>query len=489
MERAALYIRVSTEDQAEFSPDAQKAALMAYARDKNWQVLDEHIFIDEGYSGRKAEKRPAFMRMIGMAKVKPKPFDVILTHKFDRFARNREDSILYKSALQRDCGVSVISITEPIDKNDKISILIEALLEAMAEYYSINLAEEVKKGMKEKAQRGEFQTSPPLGYRIAESRLTIVPEEAEHIRYIFEQYTYENKGPFAIARSLNQMGGRTKRGNRMDSRGVRYILSNPIYIGKVRWTPTTKAGRNFSHPDTIILPGSHEPLISFAIFEEAQKKLNEKNARTKRKAQPATVLKHWLSGLLRCSNCGSSLVLCTTAPYPSYQCHAYAKSKCLISHSITVKKMEKTVLDTINDLMQPASSHGIFEKNLLNICKTKAVQQETDLLRKQMTQIDKRIDRIREAYQSGDDTLAEYSAAKSKYQAEKQNLRDRIQSLENLAINARHAYDPPRFANVVELLKSDCALEQKVAAARSVIEKIIYDKPHDAIEIYLRGEY
>jgi len=95
----ACYIRVSTDDQTEFSPDAQLRAIKEYAKRNNIVLTKEHIYIDEGISGKRADKRPAFQLMIATAKSKPKPFDVILVHKFDRFARSREDSVVNKSLL------------------------------------------------------------------------------------------------------------------------------------------------------------------------------------------------------------------------------------------------------------------------------------------------------------------------------------------------------------------------------------------------------
>ena len=97
MQTAAAYIRVSTDDQIEYSPDSQIKAIRKYAKDHDMILPEEFIFVDEGISGRKADKRPSFQRMIGTAKIKPKPFDVILLWKFSRFARNRQDSIVYRS--------------------------------------------------------------------------------------------------------------------------------------------------------------------------------------------------------------------------------------------------------------------------------------------------------------------------------------------------------------------------------------------------------
>ena len=100
MRVGACYIRVSTDDQADLSPDSQLSMLQQYARQHDIILNKEHIFVDEGISGRKSKNRPEFQRMIGMAKSNPKPFDVILIWKFSRFARNQEESVFYKSLLQ-----------------------------------------------------------------------------------------------------------------------------------------------------------------------------------------------------------------------------------------------------------------------------------------------------------------------------------------------------------------------------------------------------
>ena len=114
MKTGAAYIRVSTEDQIEYSPDSQLKKIQEYAHSHQILLPKHLIFQDEGISGRSARKRPAFMKMIGMAKQTPRPFDVILVWKFSRFARSRQDSILYKSMLRKDCGINVISITEQL---------------------------------------------------------------------------------------------------------------------------------------------------------------------------------------------------------------------------------------------------------------------------------------------------------------------------------------------------------------------------------------
>lgn len=121
----AAYIRVSTDDQLEYSPESQLDKIRAYAKAHDIIVPEEYVFMEEeGRSGRSTKKRTEFNRMIGTAKCKPKPFDVVLLWKFSRFARSREDSILYKSMLRRDLGIEVVSVSEPIGE-DKMSILID----------------------------------------------------------------------------------------------------------------------------------------------------------------------------------------------------------------------------------------------------------------------------------------------------------------------------------------------------------------------------
>ncbi len=226
LNRAAAYVRVSTDEQVEFSPDAQIKAIENYCKNNNLILDKEHIYIDEGISGRKADKRPAFQDMIKHAK--KKEFDIILVHKFDRFARSREDSVVYKSLLKKECGIKVVSITESIE-DDKFSVILEAMLEAMAEYYSLNLADEVKKGMTEKANRGEWQTYAPFGYKIVDKKLEILDEQASAVRMIFNDFI-NGEGYLHIAKKVNELGFRTRFGNKFENRNIEYILMKHTHI-------------------------------------------------------------------------------------------------------------------------------------------------------------------------------------------------------------------------------------------------------------------
>ena len=178
------YVRVSTGKQDELSPDSQAKLLKDYAKSNGYVV--SKIFYEVGISGRKADKRPEFQKMISLAKSSDHPADAILVWKYSRFARNQEESIVYKSLLKKKHNVDVISVSEPL-VDGPFGSLIERIIEWMDEYYSVRLSGEVTRGMKEKAERGGYQARPPLGYKIVTHKEppVIVPEEAEIVKLIF----------------------------------------------------------------------------------------------------------------------------------------------------------------------------------------------------------------------------------------------------------------------------------------------------------------
>ena len=177
--RVALYARVSSDRQdVDLSLSAQLKALKEYAAKNGYSVVRE--FVDEAESGR-TSARPAFREMIALAKLKHPPFETILVWKLNRFARNREDSIIYKSLLRRQ-GIQVVSINELLEPTPAGRML-EGIIEVLDEFYSANLAQDVTRGMRESASRGFFSGGkPPYGYTISKKkdehkmRSTLVPD-------------------------------------------------------------------------------------------------------------------------------------------------------------------------------------------------------------------------------------------------------------------------------------------------------------------------
>lgn len=450
----ACYIRVSTEEQTEFSPDAQLKAIRVYAQANGIRLAEEHIYIDEGVSGKRADKRPQFQRMVAQAKRKPRPFDVILVHRFDRFARSREDSVVYKSLLRKEAGVRVVSITENIE-DDKFSVILEAMLEAMAEYYSLNLADEVKKGMREKAERGGLQTAAAFGYRAVGGQLTPFEEEARWVRFLFEQFAARAMSVRQLAEYLNGAGVKTRQGGPFERRAVEYILRNPVYIGKLRWTPSGRARRDYSRPDTIVRDGGHEPLVDAEIWECVQDVFTQRQALAPARQPSRAAPPSWLRGLVCCGNCGRALV---RSKRRYLQCNGYAKGVCGTSCSVRASVLEALVAEQL----AAAFPHPLIIRP--KDAGPAPGEGERALLEGRLEQLDAKARRVREAYQSGVDTLSEYRQAKAELAGERESI---ARLLAQLAPAAPAAQGPLHFVNIGALLADEAVsplLKNRAAA-------------------------
>ena len=491
----ALYIRVSTDKQEELSPDAQKRLLLEYAKNNNIMVSKQHIYMENGVSGRKAAKRPEFMKMIATAKSKPKPFDIILVWKFSRFARNQEESIVYKSLLRKQCNIDVISVSEPL-VDGPFGSLIERIIEWMDEYYSTRLSGEVFRGMSEKALRGGYQSHPPLGYRIEHSGEppVIVEEEAKIIRLIFHKFVYESASYYTIARFLNVLGHKTSHGKEFERRSIEYILQNPMYIGKIRWNRTDNTTSQIKPKEEwIITNGLHTPIISEKLFGQAQQLITSR--KQPKKTRPASTYKHWASGLVKCSSCGRSLSITThyrrkkdgnKTPHDSFQCYGYSKGLCLISHSISSLKLETAILEILHQDMEELSHHINFElkPSETTVCNE---EEQTSSIKKRLQEIDQKEKRIKESYREGIDTLEEYQDNKLILQKERKLLEDILNSLQDTITKTPEVSFQKQLHSLCDVLKSDFfSIEQKSHAITSIISHIVFDKPNDSLRIYYK---
>lgn len=403
MKIAACYIRVSTDDQLEYSPDSQLDKIRDFAKRSGMLLPDDNIFIEEeGVSGRKAERRREFQKMIAVAKSKPKPFDVILVWKFSRFARNREDSIVYKSVLRKQLGIDVISVSENIG-DDKMSVITEAIIEAMDEYYSINLGEEVKRGMTEKAKRGECCSIAPFGYELKEKKLVINTEQADIIREVFKRYV-NGWGHKQIAVWLNELGIKTNRGGKIENRTIEYWLNNPVYHGYIRWTPTGKTDRNYNNPDSIIEKGSHEPIIDEDLWQKAQTRLKEQKLKHIRNRRENPPNEYALTGIVKCSYCGASLA---RSQKKYLQCINYAKGVCPKSHHVSMNEMQLMLYSAISTDL----TSGNFTLERAN---APQLHSNNTAVKNQIARAHLKLKRIKEAYENGVDTLEEYKANKER---------------------------------------------------------------------------
>lgn len=475
MLKGACYIRVSTDNQTEFSPDAQLKAIRKYAENNNILLDDSYIFVDEGISGRKADKRPGFQKMIKIAKSKPKKFDVILVHKFDRFARSREDSVVYKSLLKKECGIRVISITESIE-DDKFSVILEAMLEAMAEYYSLNLSDEVKKGMAEKATRGQYQSSPPFGYSMKDGVLQIIKDEATLVKFIFEKFTTKEMNLLQIAKYINNLGYRTHRGNKFENRTVEYILTNPVYIGYARWTPDKKLKRNEKSDKTIIEKSQHEPIVTEELFQKANDLILKNKQIHKKYYKSSTSNLHWLNGLIKCKICGHTLVRNTK---DFYQCSGYVKGKCLKSQLVKIGLIENAILEQIkNDFTNNININVKFGLDQTN-------NDEIYLLLSELEKLKEKERRIKETYINGIDTIEEYKENKKFLQSQKEMLNKQLEKLKNKKeIKNKEEIIKEQLQTVYNVLIDDkIDIQRKYEVSHMIIDRIDFLRDNGLLEL------
>ncbi len=306
--RVALYSRVSSDKQdMDLSIGAQVKALKDYAAKHGYEVVRE--FVDEGLSGRTAS-RPAFREMVALAKAKPAPFEAILVWKLNRFARNRTDSITYK-ALLRAKGVEVISINEPFEDTPS-GHLFEGIIETLDEFYSANMGQDIKRGLRENASRGFFNGSRiPYGFRKVDVhdgtkiRHKLEPEDsaaAQTVRRMFEM-SLNNAGCKQIAVTLNSEGFRTSKGERWGRTTVYKVLTNEAYAGTLVFDkqPGHPA---FNNESPVRVENAWPAIIDKTTFILVQKKLADNSPKI---VHPRTVPSSYLlSGILFCS-CGRAL--------------------------------------------------------------------------------------------------------------------------------------------------------------------------------------
>ena len=182
MKKAVIYARYSSDSQSEQSIEGQMHVCQDYARNNQIVILD--TFIDRAMTGTN-DNRPAFQRML--AESKKKEWDYVLVYKFDRFSRDKYQTAIHKRAL-KDNGVQVISATEYLPDSPE-KVIIESLLEGYAEYYSAELSQKVRRGMRETRIKGNYTGGNLIyGYKKNGKKVVIDEEKAQVVRFMYEQY-------------------------------------------------------------------------------------------------------------------------------------------------------------------------------------------------------------------------------------------------------------------------------------------------------------
>ena len=286
MKKAVIYARYSSHSQRDESIDAQLRECHEYANRNEYIILEEYC--DRALTG-KTDNRAAFQKMIKDAK--NNKFNYVLVYKLDRFARNRYDSAMYKNILKKH-NIKVVSIKENIADSPE-GIILESVLEGMAEYYSANLSQNIKRGMTENALQCKYNGSGcPLGFRITEDKHFEIDEVgAKIVKEIFTMYA-NGKNRSEIITYCNDKGYKTAKGQVFNKNSVDRILVNDKYIGTYR------------HGDIVIENGIPAIIDNF-LFEKVQSML-KKNYTSR--ARSKAIVDYILSGKVFCGHCGEHMV-------------------------------------------------------------------------------------------------------------------------------------------------------------------------------------
>jgi DNA invertase Pin-like site-specific DNA recombinase len=358
--RAVAYVRESTEEQGKgFSPEGQRQAIAAYAREHGFELLDEYMDFE---SGRKVDKRDEFQRLIGDAGAHK--FDAVLIFHTSRFARNTIEAKHYKKLLRSELGIEVISVTQPLgDANDPAAFLAESVHEIFDEYYSVSLSFWTTMGLKEKARQGFLTGGLAWGY----------------------------------------LGGqRTTRGNLFCADTVRDMLGNLTYCGYVT------AQRSTSKE----IRGKHQPLVSEELFDRCAD-LRRQRTTTKNPGRPSA--NYLLRSIVRCKRCDGRMHGTTGGRHREarYYCSTRRKKHGCDQPLTAAGPIEEQIARFLAEF-QP--SEAMREEILDRLAHSEDTDTE-DIGRKRR-QLNERRKRLRDLYELGDLDRSEYVSKRDALDAE-----------------------------------------------------------------------
>lgn len=352
IKKAVIYARYSSHGQNEQSIDQQFAECEKFAERNGYTIIDRYS--DEAKTGTN-DNRPDFQRMILDSRAKT--FQYVIIYKTDRFARNRNDSCFYKTKLRMN-GVKVISATENI-ANDPTGIIVEALLEGMAEHFSANLSQNVKRGMDANAAQclctGGNRT---LGYKIIDKKYKIDSETAPVIETIFDMYV-KGSTPPQILEYLNAKHIKSITGKEFSKNNIYYILANKRYAGY------------YTYKGTEVKDGI-PAIISEELFNKAQC-IMAKNKKAPARAK-AVDEKYLLSGIMKCGYCGRNVTgSCGTSKSGGkkhfyYRCSSHSKREKCELESLRKKEIEDLVVMKTLEMLTPTRIDSISKK-IVELCK------------------------------------------------------------------------------------------------------------------------
>lgn len=405
--KIAVYCRYSSDNQREESIDAQLRAITDWAQKNGHTIVA--TYMDDARSATN-DDRPRFMDMVMDAA--HRSFQAAVVHKLDRFARNRYDAAFYRREL-RNHGVQLISVLEPLDDSPE-SVILESVLEGMAEYFSKNLAREVRKGQHENALKCRHNGGiPPLGYSVCPDKTYAVDEHgAAAVRMIYDMAASGHSHADTI-RSLHNMGYRSKSGKQFTRNSIHDILKNEKYTGTFVYNRSAakdidgkRRHRQSKDSSEIIRIEGGIPRI---ISDETFKAVQERMADRKQGGRVRSTRTYLLSGIVFCGVCGAPMVgskINSTRGKPSYAYYSCSSRKHLKpcgNRNIDASFLEDLVLTRIrNEIANPERASEIMQEIEVQFSwQSRASTQAIEASRTNITTIEAQINNITQAVANG----------------------------------------------------------------------------------------
>ena len=458
MKTAVIYARYSCDAQTEQSIEGQLRVCEEYAQKNDILILD--TYIDRAMTGTN-DMRPDFQRMIrDSAK---KQWSYVIVYKLDRFSRNKYEATTHKHTLKNN-GVKVVSAMENIPDSPE-GIILESLLEGMNQYYSAELAQKVRRGMRETRLKGNYQGGAlPYGYVACDKKVIIDEEKAEIVRFIFEQFANG-----VIVREIIETltaNGILHKGKPFPMNTIYGILKNEKYSG------TYMLGEE-------VVDKIYPPIISQETFSTVRAKVNA-NKYGKRSVVVVYLLRH----KMKCGYCGESIIAeCGTSKMGDrryyYKCHGRKNLRNGCQQKAFRKEtLEKFILDAIlGELKKPHNIEHIT-KGVLALQESQIKTSSTlGILEKERKQNESAIENIMSAVERGF-----YTATANKRMRE---LEERQSALDRLIIIERSKMQVKVSAEEIRTFYETALLQESQMLINYLVKEIIvYD---DEIQIYFNS--
>lgn len=507
----AIYCRVSTKEQAEegYSISEQERLLLEYCEKNQYEVL--RTYADKGISGKDITHRPALRELLQDAA--EKKFHMVISWKINRLSRKLADAIKIVDVLEKN-GITYRSYSEPFESDTPAGKMQFQMMALIGEFERSTIAQNVKMGMCAKARAGEWcGGAPPLGYDWVvmagyenavrkKSMLTENSKEADTVKLIFEEYA-SGKGYKAIVNCINKIGHKTKLGNEFSVAQIKPILTNPVYIGKVRYNVRrdwNEKRRHNINPEPIIVEGIHEAIISEELWNRVQLILKNK------KGKPSRIYdgEYPLTGILKCPVCGAGMVISrstntlkdgTKKRVVYYTCGNWKNKGTAVcgSNSIRVEKANAVVYHELEKVFSNEKIlKGVMEKiNQEHIKKVKEAKQNLEKYKMQEQKLENRKVKAFEAFEDGIITSDELITRKNTTAREMQVIESQKQD-SLLVIAEERGKDIPCeyvqaiLSNFSKVLSSNIDRRLKKQLLHMVIAEITVDKRREIDTIKLR---